>query len=443
MKALLICPPLRPAVALLAENHPLAVAPLLGKTLVEYWIEALAARGATEIILLASDRPDQVRSVVGDGTRWGLRLELIPQYRELDVAEARARYQPDGAAGWLPDESIILMDHLPGQPELPLFANYAGWFAALQAWLPRAITPTRIGMHEIRPGVWVGLHAQISPSARLLAPCWIGEHALVGPGAVIGPHAVLEHRVIVEPGAHITDSLIGPETFVGRMISVQRSLVQGGTVVNWQSESCLQVPDAFMLCSLDGRRFRPPQSGVAARTLALLAMLATAPAALAVMGLSCLRGEPPVQLRLGTRPQRHARRSELQTFTYHELACAGNWLRRWPQFWSVVRGDLTWFGNRPLRPTQALALANDFERLWLAAPVGLVSLADAHGCPCSDVTDEACAHASYYAVNASWRLDWFILQRSFVRAAAAWPIRWPRRKHRGVHIPQLLPKQQG
>jgi hypothetical protein len=107
----------------------------------------------------------------------------------------------------------------------------------------------------------------------------------------------------------------------------------------------------------------------------------------------------------------------------------------------VVRGDLTWIGNRPLRPTQALGLTNDFERLWLTAPVGLVSLGDAHGCN-DEITDIACAHASYYAVNANRRLDWFVLSRAFFRAALAWPIRWTRRKDATVALPQLAPKQQ-
>ena len=158
------------------------------------------------------------------------------------------------------------------------------------------------------------------------------------------------------------------------------------------------------------------------------------------MLLSVLRGENPLVLRLGVRPQRHVRSSALRTFAYYELAGGSNWLKRWPQFWSVARGDLAWVGNRPLRPTQALGLGNDFERLWLTAPVGLVSLADANGCT-DGLNDETCAHASYYAVNASVRLNWFVLSRALFRAALAWPIRWPRRKDTPVPLQELAPKQ--
>jgi hypothetical protein len=167
-------------------------------------------------------------------------------------------------------------------------------------------------------------------------------------------------------------------------------------------------------------------------------MLATLPAAMVIMLLSLLRGDSPITVRLGVRPYRSGGRPD-RIFAYYELTAGRNWLRRWPQFWSVVRGDLRWVGNRPLRPTEALLLGNEFERLWLAAPVGLVSLADAHGC-IDTISDETIAHSSYYAVNASRRLDWFIFVRTLWLAAANWPIRWHRRKPATVALPEFASK---
>ena len=442
MKALLICPADRSAVACLAENTPLAIAPLLGRTLVEYWIEDLLARGAKHILVLASDRPHRVRDAVGDGTRWGIRVDVLPQSRELTPEEARKKYRTNDTE-WLAEADAVAMETLPGLPDNPLFDSYSGWFSALQAFIPHAISPGRIGVREVHPGVWVALHAQIPASAQLHAPCWIGEHVLISEGAVIGPNAIVEDRAVIESGARINQSIVGPETFVGELISLHNSIAHGSTVVNWQTDSCLRVPDAFFLCSLSERKFATQGSSLIARALAFAAMLLTAPFALFVMFLSLLRGENPLQLRLGVRPQRNVRSAALQTFAYYELTGGSNWLKRWPQFWSVVRGDLNWIGNRPLRPTQALELANDFERLWLTAPVGLVSLADANGCT-EGVSDEICAHASYYAVNASRSLDWFVLTRAMIRAAAAIPIRRrSRRSGAAVPLPQLVPKQEG
>jgi hypothetical protein len=235
---------------------------------------------------------------------------------------------------------------------------------------------------------------------------------------------------------------VWPETFVGRLVAVRNSIASGSTLLNWVTSSCLHVPDAFLLGPLGGRRFNRTRTSLPGRVIALAAMTATSPLAVAMMGLAVVRGETPLRIRLGVRSQASLRNAPQQTFAYYELTGGGNWLRRWPQFWSVVQGDLTWVGNRPLRPSQAFGLANDFERLWLAAPTGLVSLADAHGCP-EGLSADACAHASFYAVNRSTRLDAGIIGRALLRAAMAWPIYWHRRRESGSPLPQLLPKQEG
>lgn len=442
MKALLICPADRPGVARLADNCPLAVAPLLGKSVLEYWIEAQAARGVKQLFVLAADRPDLVRAVVGDGARWGVQLDLVPQARELTIAEARTKFQTAGADDWAPQDDIVLLDTLPGLPDLPLWENYAGWWAAALAWMPHAATPARLGVREIQPGVWAGMNSQIHPAARLQAPCWIGENALVGAGATIGPNAILDDRVVVEDGARVENSVVWPETFVGRLVAVRNSLASGRLLLNHQTTSFVEVPDDFLLGPLDHRRFEPGTVSLSGRLLAVLTMVLTSPLAAVVALISLLRGEAPFRLRLGVRAQRAYRNRAHDTFGYYELNGAGNWLRRWPQFWSVARGDLAWVGNRPLRPTQAFGLVNDFERLWLARPPGLISLADAYGCP-EGVSAEACAHASFYTVNASWRLDARIVARAMLRAAFAWPIYLARRRDAAGPLPQLIPGREG
>ncbi len=56
------------------------------------------------------------------------------------------------------------------------------------------------------------------------------------------------------------------------------------------------------------------------RLLAIAALIVTAPIALTIMLLSGMRGENPLLLRLGVRPQRNVRISALRTFAYYELA---------------------------------------------------------------------------------------------------------------------------
>jgi hypothetical protein len=251
MKALLICPAGRPAVSLLCESGPLATTPILGDCLIGYWIEHLAALGARQIQVIASEGADDVREAVGDGARWGVRITVTSSDVEPTPQEAADQHRAAGETGWLPaPNDIVTMSHLPGCPSLPLFRSYANWFAALAAWVPLARTPARVRITQVRPGIWVGSRAQISALAKLIAPCWIGDRATVSAGAVVGPGAILEDRSVADSTACITQSWVGPDTLVGPMTSVANSLAWGSTLIDWRSDSLLHVPDPFLLSSL-------------------------------------------------------------------------------------------------------------------------------------------------------------------------------------------------
>jgi len=442
MKALLICPGEREAVQALAETAPLSNVPLLGKPLIEYWLEHLAGRGAKQVIVLATDRPEQVRALVGDGARWGLSVEVLPELRELDLKEARAKYHSRGDAAWLsaPDDAH-LMDCLPGLPEHVLFTSYADWFAALQAWMPRAATPDRIGVRQVKPGVWVGLHARISPDVELHAPSWIGENVQIGPGAVIGPWSIVENGACVDGDAEISGSVIGPETFVGRFTEVRRSIAWGSTLVNWKLNSCIKVSDAFLLCPLGRQRSAFQPAGLLGRLAAAWAITLTLPLALFPVLKAWLLGRRVLRPMLAVRPQpAGAVPMAGDTLIYYQFAGVPGWLRRWPQLFNILRGDFGWIGNRPLSPREAGRLTNDFERLWLAAPLGLISLADTEAGTSRFFDDEARAHASYYAAQANWRLDLVIFARAVFLFVFGFP--YSRAREQFAHILQSTPAKQ-
>jgi NDP-sugar pyrophosphorylase family protein len=243
MKAILICPGYRPAMAPLAETAPLAAVPLLGESLLVYWLVHLAARGAREVTILACDRPAVIRQIAGSGARWGLHVRVVAEMHELTPAEARAQHGTG-------TEEVFLADHLPDLPDTRLCESHADWYAGTQAWLDRAVTPDRTGVREMAPGIRVGWQSRIPADAVLHAPCWIGQKVRLGRGVTIGPNTVIEDRAVIGAGADVVSSVVGTETFVGEDTEVTDSLAFGDLLINWRTGSCLRVPDEFLLCSL-------------------------------------------------------------------------------------------------------------------------------------------------------------------------------------------------
>jgi carbonic anhydrase/acetyltransferase-like protein (isoleucine patch superfamily) len=206
--------------------------------------------GVQETVILAEDRPEEVVELVGNGARWGLKIDLVPQKIELTPAQA--------ALSFGNDNTPILLDHFPGMPEKPLFTSYPDWFSGLLAWMPRALTPDRVGVREIAPRVWVGLHARVSKRAQLLGPCWIGNSVFIGDSAVVGPNAIIEDRSCIDPAAEIVGSCVGADTFMGSGARLANSLAWGRTILALASGTGIEVPDAFLLCSLRRARHAEP-----------------------------------------------------------------------------------------------------------------------------------------------------------------------------------------
>ena len=68
----------------LTERTCAALLPVVGKPVLEHTLEALVAAGIREAVIAISSFADQVRTVIGDGSRWGMRLDYVLTQGEED-----------------------------------------------------------------------------------------------------------------------------------------------------------------------------------------------------------------------------------------------------------------------------------------------------------------------------------------------------------------------
>jgi len=249
MKWLLICPWDRPLVPHLGGNGTLATMPLLGQSLVEYWLGHLAYQGAKEVVILADEQPDLVRQVAGDGARWGISVRVIEESRELSSAQVLLKYERELDPTSLQNQ-IVCLDHLPGQPEIPLFEDYANFFKALLTFMPNARTPERVGVREIEPGIWAGLNCHVSADAQLQAPCWLGKNVFIGSKAMIGPNTIIEDGSFIDSMAAVSEGFVGADTYIGQCSEVVGSMAIGNMLIKISTGATIQIPDIFVMCGL-------------------------------------------------------------------------------------------------------------------------------------------------------------------------------------------------
>lgn len=387
-RVILICPDQRPALEALAGGVPLALAVYLGKPLIEHCLDGLARNGVTDVMLLASDRPSEVRAYVGDGSVWGIQIRIFPEASELSAEEASARH-----ASFMPD-AVTTLDSLPQAPEVSILRDAESWHRSRAELLP-LLAANQIGAREIAPGIWQGLKSRVSSSAVLHAPCWIGPNTIIGAQAVVGPRAFIENDSVIDAHATVENSSVAPRTYLGSMTHLGDSVAAGPVLVNWENGSIAHLTDAFLLSRLDTPRVSP--SSPLARFMALLVIVLTFPFALIAF---CCR--PSIMSREAVLPSEAG--EPLQTVTYHEMTGFPVCLRRWPYLWRIVTGHFAWTGNPPLTAEEAALLESEFELLWLKSEPGIFTAPEAEGCqPPWD--DNARAHASLFACQptAAWR----------------------------------------
>ena len=255
MKVILICPSERHELDQLTGSHPLAALPLFGDTVIGLWLSHLAAQGVKHVKILAADRADQIKALVGSGEKWGLECTVHNEAIEPTVAEARKKHKPAGESGFIDvPEDVKVVDHLPWDDSYPLMADYASWFAACQAILKQIQPGFCVGMKQLQPGVWVGRGSRIATGAKLIGPCWIGRGVNISANAVVGPNTIVEDETYIDDTAELTNAWIGPDTYVGALTQVKDSLAWGNTLVNWRTNSHIVVPDPFLLASVEQAR---------------------------------------------------------------------------------------------------------------------------------------------------------------------------------------------
>jgi len=411
MKALLICPDAREEVAFLARACPLALFPFLGKPLIDHAITALAERGVKRLVVLASDRPGEIREFVNEGKPWGIEVEVRSEPEELSADAARAKYVTGD--GWTP-EPVTVLDRLPDEAHSPLFSSYGELLKVMSREL-KNFAPRHVGARELKPGVWAGLKARVAGDAELTAPCWIGDHAWVRSGARLGPDAFIESHAMIDDGAIVEASYVGPHTYVGQLTEVRNSYAIGNGLLNWETGSSLEIVDEFLLSSLRQPRGAKAAGSLPGRLAALLLLLLTWPVVLIAWLRNLGSGRPLFESRAAVAAPRPAHRVNTPAVRYSRLnGFSGPW-SRWPELWQIVRGKFRWVGNRPVAPEEVKQLEGEFEELWLDAPTGLWSLADLENCA-DPFSDEGKAHASFFAVRSDARLRRRILFNLIRRA---------------------------
>ena len=189
--------------------------PVANKPVLFYGIEAMAAAGIRDIGIVVGDTREEIRAAVGDGSRWGVRVQYIEQNAPLGLAHAVKISRP-----FIADDPFVMYlgDNLLNKGIAHFVEEFAREKPAAQILLAHVPDPQMFGVAELRNGTVVRLVEKPKEP--------IGDLALVGV-YMFGPD-VFESVNRISPSfrneLEITDAI---QDLIDRGLTVRPHIVDG------------------------------------------------------------------------------------------------------------------------------------------------------------------------------------------------------------------------
>jgi glucose-1-phosphate thymidylyltransferase len=189
--------------------------PVANKPVLFYGIEAIAEAGIRDIGIVVGDTQAEIRAAVGDGSRWGVRIEYIEQDAPRGLAHAVKISQP-----FIGDEPFVMYlgDNLLNKGISHFVREFEREKPAAQILLTRVPDPQMFGVAQLQDGKVVRLVEKPKEP--------IGDLALVGV-YMFGPEVFTSVNRItpsLRNELEITDAI---QDLIDRGLTVRPHLVDG------------------------------------------------------------------------------------------------------------------------------------------------------------------------------------------------------------------------
>jgi hypothetical protein len=291
---------------------------------------------------------------------------------------------------------------------------------------------------EIEEAVWLARNVSLHPTARLIAPLYIGENCRIARGVRIGPDAVIGHNCVLDEKSTVSRSVVFPGSYVGEALELSDAIVDKNCLINVRVGSEITIREDFILGSLAEKQLRRGWNQIASQLTAILLLLPALPiiAILALYfklkgsGSVFTNGGPVVRLPAGSDP------ASWKTFALISLygtqpASVKNgsasdpdpnktpgppvgwrhfFLIFLPALINIARGDLRFVGVPPRAAQEIENLPRDWRALYLKSKPGIVTETMVHfGSRAS--LDEMYSAEAVYSVSSGLKHDLRLLAR--------------------------------
>ena len=228
------------------------------------------------------------------------------------------------------------------------------------------------------PWVWVAGNAKISPTAKLLAPVFIGPHCTIVGAAKLGPNTVVGTGCLIDRDCRIRNSGVLADSYVGEGMVLDGAVIDRDLAVLAGGNSATRFADPLALGTVPNASLADIGRLALPRLSALALLIATFPVLLlTIVWLALLRGGRAFRSRAVVRLPLSRAEGQWPTYRLRNFVAAGEGdalpqrapglghllLDVLPGLIHVVRGELNFVGVSPRSPEEVSNLPREWQAL--------------------------------------------------------------------------------
>jgi NDP-sugar pyrophosphorylase family protein len=448
----------------LTDNTCVPILPFAGKMVIEHTLEALVEAGLRQAHIILSPYAEQVKELLGNGERWGMRLSYSTSRGEEPALQLLPKLPHQPATPFLILRGDVIRSNLIKQfleqAEAIAAPCVQALFAGENAYMllcrdtqnadldslqwsesaskpsanaTVAINATTSGLNSLAGYHQANLDAAAGRFSGLLIPgresalgltqgrnteaypqnlkqgiALIGSNCHLHPSVELSGEVVIGDNVIIDRRVSIESSVILPHTYIGELVELRNAIVRGNDLIRVDHGAVLKISDSFLLADLKVTSFNKGLGTAYNRVAGLLLLLLSLP--LWLPGLAGALLQNPSHL-LSNRRLR-GNKIQLNDFGLPERAEFSAWewnvsvpvLRFLPRLLAVVSGDISLIGTLPVTLEAAANRTEEWEKLADQAPAGLLGPTQLY-VPANAGEDEKLMSDSFYAAHFNLKHD--------------------------------------
>ena len=312
MRAIVITENSQCDISPLTTRTPYALLPLAGKSILVHALETLHRSSVREVDVVAPNLHDELKAAVGTASLPRMRLRFMTECPDLrdspglslliglsdlfdvdwyELVESLGVvkvhhlipsmlmvgstnvalltppfFSEPVSSDWNEIEQIEAVPvQLPGPPErLGPINSFAAYCRANFHVLRGKFKYLKVSGRKFTSGYHVGSKSKLHEDSLGSSCGYVGSDCRIEKSACLSGDVVIGDKVVIAKGAHVSDSIIFDNTYIGANLDCRNSIVDGNLLIRVDTGACLESEDPVLFGSVASlrelKRTGPPQA---------------------------------------------------------------------------------------------------------------------------------------------------------------------------------------